>query len=452
MGYLPDPWKHARTVEIEKAGKERGSLKGWRPLGLTTVISKVLERIISSRLLAWLEERNLLPLCQTSYRTAHSTTDHLVRVSECVSMGFSRRESTIAAFLDIEGAFDSVWHDGLRVKLSKLGIPVVLLRWLSNFLTYRTLNVHVGNAASRLIGMRAGVPQGSPLSPVLFLIYTSDIPEDLRCLLSLFADDLAVLAADKNVKRANIRVNNYLVRLARWCRKWRLKLNAAKCKVLVFTRKRKSPDVSVKLNGQQLEQPDCVRFLGLVLDDKLRWSAHVEDICERAIKRLQDIKALTTLGRGLEPALVVRVYNAYVRSVLSYGCAAWLNASDARIQRLQVIQNKALRFALRAPMWTRTDVMHVVCDQPGLRQYLTRTAVDYWRAAKNCNPLMSVTYDRHMSGTGWVVLPLNTPWSQVANLVPPGPWNRPDITRERSRPVEAEQSIARAITGDLNWQ
>ena len=206
-----------------------------------------------------------------------------------VMESLNRREHVVAAFLDVEKAFDNVWHNGLRYKIFMLDLPTKMTRWLSDFLVGRVIQVNVNGFLSDKISPIAGVPQGSVLSPLLFLIYVNDLPNPhhRQNSKSQFADDTALWAASKNVQFEAELLRKDLRKLAKWCTKWRIKLNPEKTKVIIFSRSplaRKSKPV-LKLYGERLKIYPQVKFLGITFDSKLTFQKHFEEILGRCNTR-----------------------------------------------------------------------------------------------------------------------------------------------------------------------
>ena len=193
LGYIPTAWKLATLRMLLKPDKLPSLTTSYRPISLISSIMKLFERVIEQRLRSHLEHIGFINKHQSGFRKAKSTDDHLFRLSQSIMESFNRGEHVVAAFLDVEKAFDNVWHNGLRFKIFQLDLPTKMTRWLSDFLVGRLIQVNVNNFLSNQINPKAGVPQGSVLSPLRFLIYVNDLPtpHHKQNSLSQFADDTA---------------------------------------------------------------------------------------------------------------------------------------------------------------------------------------------------------------------------------------------------------------------
>ena len=229
----------------------------YRPTSLIISIMKLFERVIEQRLRSHLEGIGPINKHQSGPRRAKSTDDHPLRLPQSIMESFNRGEHVVAAPLDVEKAFDNVWHNGLRYKIFQSGLPTKMIRWLSDFLVGWLIQVNVNSSPPNQINPKAEVPQGSVLSPLLFLIYVIDLPppHHKQNSPSQFADDTAQWAFSLNAKLEANLLQQDPPKLATRCAKWRIKLNPEKTKVIIFSRSplARKAELNLTLYGEPLE-------------------------------------------------------------------------------------------------------------------------------------------------------------------------------------------------------
>ena len=273
----------------------------------------------------------------------------------------------MAAFLDVEKAFDNVWHNGLRYKIFQLGLPTKMTHWLTDFLVGRLIEVNMNSSLSNQINPKPGVPQGSVLSPLLSLIYVNDLPppHHKQNSLSQFVDDTAQWAFSLNVKFAANLLQQDLLKFPTWCAKWRIKLNPEKTEAIIFSRSllTRKAELNLTLYGETLKIYPRVKFLGITFDSKLTFQPHFEDILECCNNRYHCLRLLANKKCLPSPATVIQIYKQCVRPIFEYGSLSIITASDHIISRIQRLQNKFIRLALRLPKYILPKLLH---DSTGL--------------------------------------------------------------------------------------
>ena len=277
----------------------------YRPISLLSSIMKLFERVIEQRLRFYLEDIGFINKCQSGFRQNKPTDDHLdLQAFQSVMESFNRGEYVVAAFLSVEKAFDNVWHSGLRYKSFMLDLPTKMTRWLSDFLIGRVIQVNVNGFLCDKISPIAGIPQGCVLSPLLFLMYVNDVskPHQRQNSKFQFADDTALWAASKNIQFGAKLLRKDLRKLAKWCAKWRIKLNPEKPRSS-YSPGLLSPEIQkpiLKLYGERLKIYPQVKFLGITFDSKFTFQKHFEEILGACNNRYHRIRLL--VNKNGDPA------------------------------------------------------------------------------------------------------------------------------------------------------
>ena len=277
---FPSIWKTS-IIPIHKMGKPLNSPASFRPISLTSCVSKLFERIILCRLLFFLESNSILSLRQAGFRPGRSTFDQILYLSQSLSDGFNKPRPgsrTILLTIDFSKAFDSVWHPALFHKLISAGLPPCFARWTQSFLSDRCAYVVFQNHKSRSFRVRRGVPQGSVLGPVLFSLFINDLPASLPSSVScsLYADDLAIWSSSPSVPIAVEATQGALFRLERWSEYWCLPLNPSKCEASFFS---VDPhQANLPLLGSRLRFNPTPTFLGVTFDRTRSFFKHVSSL------------------------------------------------------------------------------------------------------------------------------------------------------------------------------
>lgn len=356
LKYVPSLWKVAEVIMIAKPGKPCHDTTSYRPISLLPVISKLFEKLLIKRLKPILEQKNLIPDYQFGFREKHSTIDQIHRISNVIEKALEERKVCSTIFLDVAQAFDKVWHIGLTYKLRKM-LPKQYADILESYISNRVFRVRQEDGYSQLKEIQAGVPQGSVLGPVLYLLYTCDIPEVEDITIATFADDTAIMAIEESHEAATEKVQLAINKVLVWTKKWRIKLNETKSIHIDFTNK-KEQHFPVYINNQQIPYANTAKYLGMSLDAKLRWKAHVKK--KRAELELRYKKMYWLLGR-LSPLAVhnkLLLYKQVLMPVWTYGIQLWGCTKKSNMKIIQRFQNKVLRDIVNAPWYIRNDDLH----------------------------------------------------------------------------------------------
>ena len=325
QGIFPDAYKIAKVIPLFKGG-DKEDMNCYRPISLLPALGKLFEKVISKRVTNYLDHFNLLSPQQFGFRAKFSTEHAILDIHEKLLKNLDSGLTSCAIFLDLAKAFDSVSHDILIKKLEKYGIRGNVLKLFQSYLDSRTQFVQINNHASNPMNIEFGVPQGSILGPLLFLLYINDLPNATNFFIRLFADDTFLCAQNKDVKMLETTVNIELDKVFCWLVSNKLTLNISKSKFMMVSKKRKIQDFSVKIKDENLEKCNSYKYLGVFIDKDLTWKPHVEYISNKISKACG---ALSKLRHCIGIDTLKTIYYALVNSYLRYGLIAWGNASPS---------------------------------------------------------------------------------------------------------------------------
>ena len=256
-------------------------------------------------------------------------------------------------FLDASKAFDRVWHEGLLYKLKQLGVPHELVLWFSSYLSNRSQRVVIEGSASSWLPVEAGVPQGSILGPLLFLIYTNDIVDYIESEIFLYADDTSLLSISSDPVLSSMDLNADLFILQNLAHQWRITFNAAKTEAVTFNKISNDDNIPpLYLNGRPIANMKSHRHLGVILSENCSWQDHIDKVTKKASQRLG---ALQCLKYSLSRKSLEQVYQSYILPLLDYGDVLYDSCTTAQANAVENIHLCAARIVTGALITTNTD-------------------------------------------------------------------------------------------------
>lgn len=354
VGYFPRKWKSSRVVPILKPGKDPTDPGGYRPISLLPCIGKAFEVIILSRLNDYMETENTLKNCQFGFRRSTSTTHALMVLVDKVSRGLQNRSATIAVSLDFRKAFDTVWQQGICMKMRTYGFNEYAVRLIEHYLKERTFRVSLGETFSEHRDVVAGVPQGSVLGPVLYNLYLSDIPQpNDGQLLLIYADDILVASTHPRAKIAEKRLQDFLFVLQEYFDRWKLVLNVEKCRSMVFRGKKRllyrnarSYVPSLRIANGTIENGNTLQYLGIIFQEDMSYTRHVDNALKKGRAAFHALYKAMAGRNGLDPSIKLTIYKQIVRPTVAYAFTVWFMISSHQMERIRVMERKILSFCL----------------------------------------------------------------------------------------------------------
>lgn len=334
---IPDIWKHATVIPIHKKGSVTEA-KNYRPISLTSIIGKLYEKIIRDRILDTIEDS--ITVRQHGFVSKKSCLSNLLEATDYINGQLAQGEPVDLFYFDFQKAFDTVPHDKLMTKLKNMGVNSQLLAIINDFLSNRQFQVSVGDSSSDPRPVRSGVPQGSVLGPILFVLYINDMPENVRNLLLLFADDAKMCA-----KASSPTLNQSdLDSLAEWQVNWGLTFNTIDCKCKVMHLGKNNPENKYFLNGDQLPKASEEKDLGVLVTKDYSWQRNIDNCIKKAKSTMSWIMRVIIRK---EKDVMLKLYKSMVRPHLEYCVQLWspqpTHGNWGVIHRLEDVQREYTR-------------------------------------------------------------------------------------------------------------
>ena len=340
QGYFPSLWKNGYLTPIFK--KDDNSLpSNYRPISLLDPIGKIMERCVHKHLYNYICENHILTPFQSGFVPGDSTTNQLLHTYHTFCEAVDSGKEVRAVFCDISKAFDRVWHRGLLYKLTRIGCSDAVIKWLISYLTERRQCVVLGGATSDWAPVHAGVPQGSILGPLLFLIFINDIVKDINSSIRLFSDDTSLYIIVEDPQTAALIINADLGTISTWADNWLVNFHPRKTVSFLVSKKANAiAHPTLIMNNTVLSDSTCHKHLGITFSNTLDWMEHISRISKLAWTRINLLRALKF---RIHRNALERIYFAFILPLLEYSDSVWDNCSNQCKSQLESIHNEAAR-------------------------------------------------------------------------------------------------------------
>ena len=401
-GIFPDNLKTAKIHPSLKAGDPLLATN-YRPISLLTSISKIFEKNIFNQLTNYLSLNNILTDSQYGFRKNHSTQSAALELIDRLMISMDKGKTPLAIFLDFSKAFDTLDHEILLYKLKYYGIKDKVFYLFRNYLTNRRQYTELGGVKSNLSNIKTGVPQGSILGPLLFLLYINDIADITKYLKTIiYADDTTFIADLDNIPKneQERKINSELQIINLWLKSNKLSLNCKKSKFIVFYKPpRKTVIPELLIDNEKICCVDEFNFLGLTITKHLSWKKHIDKISNKISKI---IGVLNKLKFIIPDQILLTIYNSLILPHLNYCILAW--GYDSK--RLYKLQEKALRIINKSPYLAHTDPMFIKYNVLKVKDILEQNHLKF--LFKLSHRSLPVYFYHFVSATGFDVHTHNT--------------------------------------------
>ena len=362
-GKMPSQWKCANVIPIHKKGS-KSVLNNYRPISLLPIISKIMERVVFKSVYNFFHDSKFLSSHQSGFRPKDSTVNQLSFLYHEFCKALDEKKDVRVVFCDISKAFDKVWHEGIIYKLHCSGIRGRLLNWFKDYLKNRKQRVVIKGQCSDWGIIKAGVPQGSVLGPLLFLVYINDLADEVDCNIKMFADDTTLYIDVDDPESSANKLNSDLSKIKIWADLWLVDFNPSKTKAMTITN-RKVPHPPLRFANKALEEVKVHKHLGVTFSHNLSWSTHVDNLYKTASKSLN---ILHKLMHKLDRKTLETIYLTFIRPKLEYASPVWSDLSIQDKTKLENCQIKAAQIVTGAKRRTSHTNLYNEVSWPKLEE------------------------------------------------------------------------------------
>ena len=386
-GVFPENLKNSTVIPIAKVVNTT-KCEEFRPVNTVPQFEKVIELAVKNQLIKFCDKKSVIVPNQSGFRNQHSCESVIINVCDKWLRAIDRDEVVVAVFLDFRRAFETVNRGLLLKKLDKMGLDGVVYSWFESYLKERTQNVKIKNCYSKKLIVSNGVVQGTVLGPILFVLYINDLVKYVRkSNVAMFADDTMIYTSGKNVVELCNIINDDLELLNQWLGDNKLCVNVKKCKYIVLGSRYMlseidTLDMKILMNNSEIEKVKEIKYLGVKLDESLSFKSHFEYVLQ---KMSQKVGFLNRVGRPLSLYINIVLYRALVSPHLEYCASVLFNLKQGETERLQKIQNRAMRAILKCSRYTPIHTMIKVLNFMTVKQRIIYKTLDIVHKIKNQN-------------------------------------------------------------------
>ena len=342
-GKVPNDFKFSRVTPVYKSKGCKNDMNNYRPISVIGHIAKVMEKVSQRQFLSYLLENDLIVVDQSAYRPSHNTQTALHRVVDSWIDNMSDGLLTGVCLLDISKCFDTINHELLIEKLSFYGVKDIELKWFSDYLANRSQVVSHNNVLSQKNDVTIGVPQGSVLGPILFMIFANDLSQNSgngTC--NLYADDTIAYCQGYTVHDIQEKLQLCVSQLSGWYSNNKLSVNTTKCEVMLITSRHRSisDDLDITINGTSLNYVHCAKYLGMQIDGNLSWNTYIDKLCANVACKLNRLKRVKGT---IQADILNKIYTTAIQPCIDYAISVWGQTSECNIKKIQRMQNYAAR-------------------------------------------------------------------------------------------------------------